>query len=43
MNAKLLLILLALAFSVANALADLRAGIAVRTVNPDPLLPVSGG
>jgi hypothetical protein len=43
MNAKLLLCLLGLVLSIANGLAELRAGIAVRTVNPDPLLPVSGG
>jgi hypothetical protein len=36
-------LLLWLVASSLNALADLRAGIAVRTVNPDPLLPVSGG
>jgi hypothetical protein len=43
MNAKLLALLLWLAVSTFNSLAELRAGIAVRTVNPDPLLPVSGG
>jgi hypothetical protein len=43
MNARLLTLLLWLVASSLNALADLRAGIAVRTVNPDPLLPVSGG
>jgi hypothetical protein len=43
MNSNLLPLLLCLLFSALNALADLRAGIAVRTVNPDPLLPVSGG
>jgi hypothetical protein len=43
MNAKLLISLLWLAASILNSLAELRAGIAVRTVNPDPLLPVSGG
>jgi len=43
MNARLLTLLLLLAVSTFNSLAELRAGIAVRTVNPDPLLPVSGG
>jgi hypothetical protein len=43
MNARLLTLSLWLVASSLNALADLRAGIAVRTVNPDPLLPVSGG
>ena len=43
MNSKLLTLLLLLIVSHVNALAGLRAGIAVRTVNPDPLLPVSGG
>ena len=43
MNSKLLTLLLLLVVSHVNALAGLRAGIAVRTVNPDPLLPVSGG
>ena len=43
MNARLLALLFWLVASSLNALADLRAGIAVRTVNPDPLLPVSGG
>jgi hypothetical protein len=43
MNARLLTLLLWLFASSLTALADLRAGIAVRTVNPDPLLPVSGG
>jgi hypothetical protein len=43
MNARLLVLLLWLVASSLNALADLRAGIGVRTVNPDPLLPVSGG
>ena len=43
MNAKLLILFLSLAVSTFNCLAELRAGIAVRTVNPDPLLPVSGG
>jgi hypothetical protein len=43
MNAKLLTLLLWLSVPALNSLAELRAGIAVRTVNPDPLLPVSGG
>jgi hypothetical protein len=43
MNSKLLTLLLLLFISHVNALASLRAGVAVRTVNPDPLLPVSGG
>src|ERR1039458_4247308 len=40
---KLLTLLLLLVVSHVSALAGLRAGIAVRKVNPDPLLPVSGG
>jgi hypothetical protein len=43
MKVRLLTLLLWLVASSLNALADLRAGIAVRRVNPDPLLPVSGG
>ncbi|MCX6924004.1 MAG: hypothetical protein NT154_12465 [Verrucomicrobia bacterium] len=43
MNSKLLTLLLLLVVSHLTAFAGLRAGIAVRTVNPDPLLPVSGG
>jgi len=43
MNARFLTLLLLLVASTLNSLAELRAGIAVRTVNPDPLLPVSGG
>src|SRR5262245_60052235 len=43
MNVKLFTLLLWLAVSTLNSLAELRAGIDVRTVNPDPLLPVSGG
>ncbi|HKQ38264.1 MAG TPA: hypothetical protein VJ063_09315, partial [Verrucomicrobiae bacterium] len=35
--------LLLLCVSALNAAADFRAGIAVRVVTPDPLLPVSGG
>ena len=43
MNSKLLSLLLLLVVSHVNTFAGLRAAIAVRTVNPDPLLPVSGG
>jgi hypothetical protein len=43
MNSKLPTSLLLLVVFHVNALAGLRAGIAVRQVNPDPLLPVSGG
>lgn len=43
MNARILTLLLSLAVSILNTQAELRAGIEVRTVNPDPLLPVSGG
>jgi hypothetical protein len=43
MNSKLLALLLLLVFSQVNTWAGLRAGIAMRKVNPDPLLPVSGG
>ncbi len=43
MNSKLLSLLLILVVSNASARAGLRAGIAVRNVNPDPLLPLSGG
>jgi len=43
MNLKLLIFLLCLAASAFDAAAALRAGIAVRNVTPDPLLPVSGG
>lgn len=43
MNLKLLTLLLCLAASVLDATAAFRAGIAVRKVTPDPLLPVSGG
>ncbi len=38
-----ILALLAMMLSAASALAEFRAGIAVRVVTPDPLLPVSGG
>jgi len=44
MNLKLLaLLLLCVAASVLEAAAAFRAGIAVRNVTPEPLLPVSGG
>ena len=43
MKAKLLVIVLFFAVSFSHAVAGFRAGIAVRKVNPDPLLPVSGG
>ncbi len=43
MNSRLTALLLCLVVSALNVFAELRAGIAVRTVNPDPLLPVSGG
>ena len=43
MNSRLLWLWLILVVSHFNALAGFRAGIAVRKVNPDPLLPVSGG
>src|SRR5712671_15261 len=43
MNLKKLAFLVCLAVSVLGATADFRAGIAVRNVTPDPLLPVSGG
>jgi hypothetical protein len=43
MNSKLLTFLLLLVVSYSNGFAALRAAIAVRNVNPDPLLPVSGG
>src|SRR5690348_5831378 len=44
MKQKLLSLTTVLAFlSVAAPAADFRAGIAVRVVTPDPLLPVSGG
>lgn len=42
MNHLLFCLLLGLHLASAVA-ADFRAGVAVRTVNPDPLLPVSGG
>jgi hypothetical protein len=43
MSAKLLALLLCTVACLSNAAADFRAGIAVRNVTPDPLLPVSGG
>ena len=43
MKSKLLLLLLCSASFVLNCAAEFRAGIAVRIVTPDPLLPVSGG
>src|SRR4029077_17780666 len=43
MKSKLLVSLLSLTLFVFNCTADFRAGIAVRVVTPDPLLPVSGG
>jgi len=42
-NMKPLFLLLYLAFAVFDVSAAFRAGIAVRNVTPDPLLPVSGG
>jgi hypothetical protein len=42
-NLKLLPLLFFLTASVFDASAAFRAGIAVRNVSPDPLLPVSGG
>src|SRR6266849_7786532 len=43
MKSRLLILLLALTSFVLNCAAEFRAGIAVRKVTPDPLLPVSGG
>ena len=43
MNVSLLTLSLILLMSAGDLLAGIRAGIAVRNVNPDPLLPVSGG
>ena len=40
---KLLLLLIYLAIAIFDAAAAFRAGIAVRNVTPEPLLPVSGG
>jgi hypothetical protein len=43
MKRTLFTLVFCFAASVSDAGAGLRAGIAVRTVNPEPLLPVSGG
>ena len=43
MNIHLLSLALLLLASIADVFGGLRAGVAVRKVNPDPLLPVSGG
>ena len=43
MKLKLLTLLFCLLASVFDAAAAFRAGIAIRNVTPDPLLPVSGG
>lgn len=43
MNNRVLLCLTAFVLAASTAFADFRAGIAVRVVTPDPLLPVSGG
>jgi hypothetical protein len=43
MNLKSLTLLACLGAGLLNAAAEFRAGIAVRVVTPDPLLPVSGG
>ena len=40
---KLPILVCFLAFGIFEALADFRAGISVRTVTPDPFLPVIGG
>src|SRR5262249_55950205 len=40
---KLNTLIFCLVLSLLNAAAEFRAGIAVRNVTPDPLLPVSGG
>ena len=40
---RLIIFCFCLSLSVSKCFAGFRAGIAVRTVNPDPLLPVSGG
>src|SRR5438270_6582618 len=40
---KLLILFIYLVVPVFEATAGFRAGIAVRNVTPDPLLPVSGG
>ena len=41
--AAVALITILIALVASKAPAEFRAGVAVRTVNPDPLLPVSGG
>jgi hypothetical protein len=43
MKTKVLGFLFCVVVSVLNCSAGFRAGIAIRTVNPEPLLPVSGG
>jgi hypothetical protein len=43
MNLRSFALLFCLAISILNSSAEFRAGIAVRPVTPDPLLPVSGG
>ena len=43
MKSKLVILLLSLTAFAFNGLAEFRAGIALRIVTPDPLLPVSGG
>jgi hypothetical protein len=43
MNLRFFALLVCVAASLLNGSAAFRAGIAVRTVTPDPLLPVSGG
>ena len=43
MNLKLLSLSFCLFLFISDATAAFRAGIALRKVNPDPLLPVSGG
>src|SRR3954470_1120501 len=43
MNSKLLFLVIILVGCLTDATAEFRAGIAVRVVTPDPLLPVSGG
>jgi hypothetical protein len=43
MNSKLLALFFFLLFAAGDSFAAFRAGIAIRVVTPDPLLPVSGG
>lgn len=43
MNSRFTVTLCWLLISAVSVLAEFRAGVAVRTVNPEPLLPVSGG